>query len=78
MPVIHERFQQVGDTLVHRAEHVWLNLKKQNRPGWKCVLCGAVTRKSPPVKPTPDEWLPDTFEPLTDSERNLCPEVSSY
>ena len=72
MPVIRERFQQVGDGFLNRADHVWMRLKVQNRPGWKCVLCGAVTKKTPPVHPTGEGWTPEVYEPLTDEERKQC------
>jgi hypothetical protein len=63
------RFQLVGAPGVRRTEHVWF--RRNNR--WKCCLCGAVTRKTPPPVPEPDGWRPDAVEPLTDQERSLCP-----
>lgn len=55
-----------------RTDHVWIV-----RPGggYKCVICGGVT-KTPPHYPTPKDWMPDGFElPLTPTERQVCPYV---
>ncbi len=51
-----------------RSDHVWF---LKDGILHKCCLCGAVTQK-PPLYPTPEEWLPDRYEVLTDKERELC------
>ena len=65
--------QLVGDKIVHRNDHVWL-LGENGRPN-KCVLCGAITRATPPYYPTSNKWQPDDYEVLTQAERDLCPYV---
>jgi hypothetical protein len=68
------RFQQVGDLLVERTDHVWYARVDCGRVvAWKCVLCGAVTSKVPPFYPTPDGWVPEGVEALTAEERGMCP-----
>ena len=59
-------FQKAGDRRLNRSDHVW-----SARPGgWMCVLCGAVAKGTPPDYPT-SGWMPETYEPLTDAEREL-------
>jgi hypothetical protein len=66
-----DRCQQVGRRRPDRKDHVWA---RWGKGGWKCVLCGAVTRtKEPPPYPTPGDFVPDLFEELTDAERAQCP-----
>lgn len=69
------RPQYVGRVVEDRTEHVWLKLNagSSGGPGWKCVLCGAVTAKAPPPRPEPAGWYPDRYDALTDAERALCP-----
>lgn len=49
-----------GDT-----DHRWF---RKSTLWWKCSRCGAVT-KQPPKRPTHPDWMPETYEPLTDAER---------
>ena len=51
-----------------RSDHIWVRVDKL----FKCVLCGGVTR-SPPDFPTPREWMPDRYYPLTPDERSMLP-----
>jgi hypothetical protein len=54
----------------HRTDHVWF----QSGTRWKCCICGAITlAEQPPDHPTPEDWLPHTYEKLTEFERCLCP-----
>lgn len=55
-----------------RKEHVWTELVDGRH---QCCLCGAVVKGAPPPYPTPDRWMPDGYEPLTDALRRLCPRV---
>ncbi len=63
-------FQTAADRCPDRKDHVWVGVCKH----FKCVLCGAITLRKPPPYPTPEDWLPDTYETLTLDERALCPE----
>lgn len=69
------RFQQVGDKQPDRTDHVWRGLGTVTIVGWKCVLCGGVTNKTPPFYPTPTDWVPEKTEKLTDEERAMCPNL---
>lgn len=62
-------FQVVGDSKPNRVDHVWL----EDHVQFKCVLCGAVTQLPPPAYPTPTNWEPDGYEPLTAGDRLACP-----
>ena len=62
-------YQTIQDDEVDRKDHCWVHLKNGD---YKCVLCGALTVQ-PPVYPTPRNWIPRRYEPLTKDERNLCP-----
>lgn len=62
-------FQKVGQRKIDRKDHVWVRLEGGV---YKCVLCGGMARQ-PPGYPTPRDWLPTKYEPLTDEERALCP-----
>ncbi len=54
-----------------RTDHIWF---RDGKDRWKCCLCGGVYRgKKPPPFPTPKEFIPDTFELLTDEERAVAP-----
>lgn len=54
----------------NRKDHIWIRLDS----GFKCCLCGAVIRRtSPPDYPTPAGWIPEAYEPLSDSDRLLVP-----
>ncbi len=61
-------FQKVGQRKVDRKDHCW----RQWDGGYKCVLCGAVT-KYPPPYPTPPKWMPDRYEVVTKEDDELCP-----
>jgi len=52
-----------------RKDHLWA--KVPDGPGFKCVLCGAVTPTRPPSYPTPGDWMPARYERLTDQDRSL-------
>lgn len=62
-------FQAVTDKVIDRTDHVWF----ATGWCWKCVLCGGVVIDRPPPYPTPPDWLPRDFRPLTDQERAMCP-----
>lgn len=62
-------YQRVGQVRVDRLDHVWFRL---HLGGYKCCLCGAVTNEPPPA-PTPADWFPEEYWPLTDKDRTLCP-----
>ena len=70
-------FQKVGQTKVDRKDHIWYQIvsNDKERRGWyKCILCGAMTRKVPP-SPTPCDWVAPKFEKVTPEERAMCPYV---
>jgi hypothetical protein len=58
---------------LNRNDHVWAPHPTPAGPGYKCLLCGGVTRARPPDFPTPWGWLPERYEPLTSAERGRCP-----
>lgn len=62
-------FQTERTKRPNRREHIW---KRQGRKRWKCLLCGAVVcDRLPPDTPTPKDFHPDSYEELTDHEREL-------
>lgn len=61
-------FQKVGQSKVDRKDHCW----RRRGTKYLCVFCGAVTA-SPPNYPTPDGWMPERFDKLTDEDRLACP-----
>ena len=63
------KYQVPSDASIDRKEHCWIMLPNGK---WKCVLCGGVCQ-SPPAYPTASDWLPPSFEPLTDKERAMVP-----
>ncbi len=62
-------FQKAGQRKVDRKDHVW---RADKTHGYKCVLCGALT-KTPPPHPTPMDWMPDHYELVTKDDELLCP-----
>jgi hypothetical protein len=66
-------FQTVNDKKTDRSKHVWIVRKDKDGTVYKCVLCGAVTHRPPPDTKDEGDWMPDTFEKLTDGERNFSP-----
>jgi hypothetical protein len=63
--------QLVGQPVLDRTDHVW----KRTKAGYKCLLCGGVTRDEPPEYPTDPGFAPDRYDPLTEKERSLVPPV---
>jgi hypothetical protein len=61
-------YQRAKQSSPNRTDHVWF----KNNGLFKCCLCGAVCRR-PPNYPTPPDWTPLKYEPLTPEERALCP-----
>lgn len=59
-----ETIQFVGQKRLNRALHVW---QRRANGTYKCVLCGGVVRE-----PTPN-GVCERYEPLTETERALCP-----
>jgi hypothetical protein len=68
-PATPRKPQYHTDDAVDRTDHVWF---AKDSGGWKCCLCGGVTKFKPPPYPTPASYLPDDFERLDESERDLC------
>lgn len=64
-------YQNVNMKRPSRKDHVWIKYDEC----FKCCLCGAVSKRVPPNCPTPSDWMPDTYEPLTEQERALVPEL---
>lgn len=62
------KIQTVDEKKPERTDHIWF---KKNGV-WKCCLCGGVTRTPPPF-PTPERWVAERYEKLTDEERLLDP-----
>lgn len=65
------RYQTPRSASVNRTDHVWV--RRPDGRGWKCCLCGAVTLKLPPPYPTPEGWVAERYEPLTEADREACP-----
>ena len=61
-------YQKFGTKKPDKSDHIWTRVKND---GCKCVLCGAAT-SVPPDYPTPKDWMPKSFEPLTEEERDLA------
>lgn len=53
-----------------RKDHIWNRVHARR---YKCLLCGAITDSVPPHYPTDKGWEPNSYEELTDKERNLIP-----
>lgn len=68
------KFQVAGAKANDCKDHIWTEI---GCDGWKCVLCGAVT-KSPPKSPTPSDWMPERYELLYPNERGLEPYTNPY
>jgi hypothetical protein len=68
MPSV-QKFQTASMEHPNRLDHVWV---QRDGPGWLCCLCGA-TAMLPPPYPTSPEWMPTSYEKLTEYERQLCP-----
>jgi hypothetical protein len=64
-------FQTPRTRPLKRSDHVWLRILGSGSK-YRCCICGAET-DSPPDVPTPEDWVPDYYVPLTDAERDLCP-----
>lgn len=65
-----EKFQLINGSKpfqADRKDHLW-HLRGNS---YLCLLCGAVTMK-PPSYPTPNNWMPDKYEALTDEDRELA------
>lgn len=62
-------FQTPKTVPLERTDHCWV---AKNRALFKCCLCGAITAK-PPQFPTPEDWMPARYDPLTNEERALVP-----
>jgi hypothetical protein len=59
---------------IKRSEHVWFRLVRKGLfAGYKCCVCGALTRREPPDRPTPEDWMPERYEELTPDERAMSP-----
>ena len=52
------------------SDHFWIIPAKGS--DFKCARCGTVSN-DPPQLPTPPDWMPDRYEPLTAEERAQCP-----
>ena len=53
---------------IDRKDHCWYH-----RGGdYKCLFCGGVTT-NPPPHPTPEGWMPDRIEAVTEDERAMVP-----
>jgi hypothetical protein len=50
-----------------RKDHIWYKREKD----FKCILCGGICRIRP-FYPTPQEWMPDTYEKVTAKEKAMC------
>jgi hypothetical protein len=66
-------FQTTDSKKVDRSKHIWFQRKDKDSIVYKCCLCGAVTRRPPPDARDEGDWMPDTFEKLTDGERSFSP-----
>jgi hypothetical protein len=59
-----------------RSDHIWVWSSLEQR--FECILCGAIchTKENPPDYPTPKEWSPVRYRPLTEEDRKICPMLS--
>lgn len=64
------KFQLIGSTepnTTDRKDHLWCLRGRK----YLCLLCGAMTSQ-PPDYPTPNGWMPDKFEQLTNKDREIA------